>query len=97
MYMAVGYVLTIFFNKKTKGIESLGDTDTGEMIILKWILKAIGCDGVDCTDVGGNKVKLWKLTNPTMGFGVVGKTMGSSAYTQPINFLFHEASPFLCL
>jgi hypothetical protein len=45
----------------------------GEIIILKWILKAISCESVDCTDVAGNTVKLWKLINPTMNLGVVKK------------------------
>jgi hypothetical protein len=53
----------------------------GEMIILKWILKAIRCDCVDCTDVAGNTVKFWKLINPAMNFGIVKKTVGSSAKT----------------
>ena len=53
----------------------------GEMIILKWILKAIWCKGVDCTDVAGNRVKFWKLINPAMNFAVVSKTVGASAIT----------------
>jgi len=69
----------------------------GEMIILKWILKAIWCEGENCNDVVGNTVKLWILTNPKVKFGVVRKTVGSSAITQSINFPFHEASPFPCL
>ena len=67
------------------------------MIILKLVLKAIGCEGVDCNDVAGNTVKLWTQINPTKNFAVFRKTVGSSAITQSINFLFHEASPFLCL
>jgi hypothetical protein len=78
-------------------MERLGDIDMGEMIILKWILKAIGCEGENCIDVAGNTVKLWKLINPTMKFGIVRKTVVSSAITQSINFLFYEASAFLCL
>jgi hypothetical protein len=69
----------------------------GEMIILKWILEAIRCECVDCIDVARNRVKLWKLINPAMKFAVVNETVGPSAITQHINFLFHEASPFLCL
>jgi hypothetical protein len=69
----------------------------GEMIILKWVLKAIGCEGVDCIDVAGNTVKLWTLIKPTMNFAVLRKTVGSPTITQSINFLFHEASQFLCL
>ena len=55
--MVVGYVL-IFVHKNVKGLESLGDTDMGEMIILKWILKAKGYEDVDCIDVAEYTVKL---------------------------------------
>jgi hypothetical protein len=87
----------IIFHKNTKRIEHLGDTDMGEMIILKLVLKAIGCEGVVCTDVAGNTVQLWKLINPAINFGVFRKTWGSSALTQPTDFIFHGASSFLCL
>jgi hypothetical protein len=68
-----------------------------ETIILKWILKAIRCEGVDCIDMAGNTVKLWKLINPATKFGVLRKTVGSSAFTLHINFIFHGDNPFLCL
>ena len=89
--------ISFFFTKNAKWIESLEDTDMEEMIWLKRILKAIRCEGVDCIDMAGNTVKLWKLINPAMTFGVVRKTVGSSAITQHINFIFHGDNPFLCL
>jgi hypothetical protein len=53
----------------------------GEIIILKWILKPIGCECVYCTGVAGNTMKLRKLINPTMKFGVVRKNSGFLGYS----------------
>jgi hypothetical protein len=95
--MAVGYVHIILFHKNAKSIERLEDTDMEEMIILKWILKAIRFEGVDCIDMAGNMVKFRKLINPAINFGVVRKTVGSSVITRHVNFIFHGDNQFLCL
>ena len=95
--VCVSWIGTYFFHKNATWIERLGDTDMGEMIILKRILKAIWCEGVECIDVAGNTLNLWTLINPTINFAVLRKTVGPSVITQSINFLFREASPFLCL
>jgi hypothetical protein len=89
--------ISFFFTKNAKPIERLEDTGMEEILTLKCILKAIRCEGVDCIDMTGNTVKLWKLINPTMNFGVVRKTVGFSAITQHINFIFHGYNPFLCI
>jgi hypothetical protein len=60
-----------------------------EIIILKWALKAIGCEGVVCTDVAGKTVQLWTLINPAINFGVFRKTVGSLALSQRTNFLLY--------
>jgi hypothetical protein len=87
----------ISFFKKSQNEQNIWETNMREMIILKWVLKAIGCGSVVCIDVAGNTVQLCKLINPAINFGVFRKTVGSSALTQPTNFLFDGASPFLCL